>query len=230
MRLSKALAYCGIASRRTAEEHIRNGKVSVNGTTQLLPQTLVDLDKDTVLFEGKKIEKEPKVYYALHKPKGYVCTSATFGKTRRAIDLIDTSLRLYTIGRLDKETSGLIILTNDGHFANTIMHPSSEVSKEYVVKVDKEVLHEHLVQIAKGAYIEGKKVIPESVKKVRRNTLKVVVHDGRKHEVRILCSKAGLEVLELKRVRIGQLVLGTLPEGAYRPLKKKELDQLHGKA
>jgi 23S rRNA pseudouridine2605 synthase len=200
--------------------------VTVNGKIELIPQTLVDLEKDRVLFNGKRIVKEMKVYYALHKPKGYICTNANNGSSRRAIDLIDSEERLYTIGRLDKETSGLIILTNDGHFANMIMHPRSQVQKEYLVKVDKEVLHEHLVTIAKGCYIERKRVVPESVTKVRRGTLKIVVHDGRKHEVRILCQRADLEVVELTRIRIGPLVLSKLPLGAYRPLSPKEIEQL----
>ena len=222
MRLNKMLAQAGIASRRKADELIVQGKVKVNGKVCKAVHTLVDPQKDSVIYQKKTLHLEQKVYYLLNKPKGYVCTSAK-ERSRRAIDLIDTDQRLFTVGRLDKDTSGLIIVTNDGGFANQIMHPSSEVPKEYLVKIDKEVLHDHLVKIAEGTIVEGKKVVPCSVKKVRRNTLKVVVYDGKKHEVRLLCQDANLDVLELKRIRIGPLVLGKIPEGAYRHLTKKEL-------
>jgi len=225
MRLNKVLAQSGIASRRKADSLIFSGKVSVNGKACLTPHTIVDLEKDRIEYQGKKLLLEKKVYYLLNKPKGYVCTSSPT-RSRRAIDLIDSTERLFTVGRLDKDTSGLIIITNDGDFANDCIHPSSQIVKEYLVKVDKEVLHEHLVKISKGTLVENTKVVPASVKKVRRNTLKVCVNEGKKHEVRLLCTDAGLSVLELKRIRIGSLVLGKLPEGAYRALGKKELDLL----
>ena len=220
-RLSKALAHAGIASRRAAEELITEGRVKVNGKVALLPQTMVDVSKDVILFEGKRVRPESKVYYLLHKPVGYTCTNAP-GK-KRAIDLLgETAQRLYTVGRLDRDTSGLIIVTNDGEFANDVMHPSKKIPKEYLVKVDKEVQHQHLVTISEGMWVEGAYVRPLSVKKVRRGTLKVIICDGRKREVRRLMEKAGLETRELKRIRIGGVVLGTLPEGHFRLLSEKE--------
>lgn len=221
-RLNKIIASAGIASRRASEELIRNGKITINGKKCLLPQTMVDPLTDTVCYAGKPLTLEQKEYYVVNKPKGYLCTNARIGKAKLVIDLVDTKSRLFTIGRLDKDTSGLIILTNDGEFANKVMHPSSEIPKEYLVKVDKEVLHEHLVAIQEGTIVEGKKVVPVSVKKVRRGTLKVTVLDGRKHEVRILCADAGLEVLELKRIRIGHIVLGGLETGAVKLLTARE--------
>lgn len=220
-RLNKVIAHAGIASRRSSEELIRQGHISVNGEITLVPQTLVDLSTDVIAFDGKRIKLETKVYYLLHKPVGYTCTNAP-GK-KRAIDLLGLQKeRLYTVGRLDRDTSGLIIITNDGEFANNVMHPSKRIPKEYLVKVDKEVQHEHLVTIAEGMWIEGSYVKPKSVVKVRRGTLRIVVVDGRKHEVRRLMEKAGLETRDLKRIRIGQLVLGTLPAGHFRPLSEKE--------
>lgn len=221
-RLNKVIASSGIASRRKAEELIFEGKITVNGKKCLLPQTSVDPEMDTILYQGKPLPHEQKEYYVVNKPKGFLCSNKRMGKQKLVIDIVGSKNRLFTVGRLDKDTSGLIIVTNDGDFANCVTHPSKEVSKEYLVKVDKEVLHDHLVAIQNGAIVEGKKVIPLSVKKVRKGTLKVSVLDGRKHEVRILCASAGLEVLELKRIRIGHIVLHNLPEGAYKPLSAKE--------
>ncbi|MCE5295303.1 MAG: rRNA pseudouridine synthase [Chlamydiales bacterium] len=218
------MAHAGVASRRAAEELIFQGLVTVNGQTVTIPQTMVDIEKDTVIYEGKRIRLEQKVYFVLHKPVGYICSNAP-GK-KRAIDLIGSSYRLYTVGRLDRDTSGLIILTNDGEFANNIMHPSKKIPKEYLVKVDKEVLHQHLVAMSDGMWVEGSFVKPLSVVKVRRGTIKVVICDGRKREVRRLVEKAGLETVELTRIRIGGLVLGQLPVGHFRELSVRERDLL----
>ncbi|MBS0655978.1 MAG: rRNA pseudouridine synthase, partial [Verrucomicrobia bacterium] len=197
-RLSKALAAAGVASRRAAEELITQGLVLVNGEVVRVPQTLVNLDKDTIMYDSVRLKREPKIYYLLHKPVGYTCTNAPMKRKRRVIDLLgEQEYRLFTIGRLDRDTSGLLILTNDGHFANRIMHPSSRIPKEYLVKVNKEVLHTHLIAMSEGAVVEGVHVKPLSVTKVRNGTLKVVICDGRKREVRILAQEAGLEVLEL---------------------------------
>ena len=223
-RLSKALAQAGVASRRKAEELIFEGSVTVNGKVELKPQTMVDIKKDRIVCDGKRLKLETKHYYALNKPIGYICSNV--GK-KRAIDLIGLqSARLYTVGRLDKDTSGLIIITNDGDFANNITHPSKKIPKEYVVKVDKEVLHEHLVTMSEGMWIDGAYVKPMKVSKVRRGTLKVILCDGRKREVRRLVEKAGLKTIELTRVRIGNLRLGKLPVGHFRELSERERELL----
>jgi 23S rRNA pseudouridine2605 synthase len=221
-RLNKFLATCGIASRRASEVLIRAGRVRVNGKVTLLPQTSIDDAVDKVTLDGKLIGQEKKQYFALHKPIGYTCTNAATTK-RRVVNLIESGSRLYTIGRLDKDTSGLILLTNDGHFAHHIMHPSFEISKEYVVKVDNEVSHEHLQKISAGCRVQGKLVRPVSVKKVRKSTIRITVKEGRYHEVRDFIAAANLKVIELKRVRIGSLLLGNLPVGAWKELSQKEV-------
>jgi len=225
-RLSKVMAAAGIASRRTCEELIFAGYVQVNGKKADLPQTMVDPEEDTIKVKGKLIKKAPKrVYYALHKPVGYVCTNSSQVK-KRAVDLIETDCRLFTIGRLDKETSGLILLTNDGHFAHRVMHPSGGVKKEYIAKVDREISHEHLTSLSQGCYVENVLVRPVSVKKVRRATIRIVVQEGRYHEVRELLASVGLTTLELKRVRIGGLSLGNLPSGKWKMLDSEEVKKL----
>ncbi len=227
-RLSKVIAASGLASRRAAETLIFDGKATVNGKKVLLPQTMVDPHVDTIEVDGKRISlPSHTVYYALNKPVGYHCTNAPTVK-RRAIDLIDppSGARLFTVGRLDKDTSGLIIVTNDGHFANRVMHPSGGVKKEYIAKVDQEITHDHLVTLARGCMVQHAFVRPVRVAKVRRATIRIVVQEGRRHEVRQMLEAVGLSVLELKRVKIGNLCLGTTPVGAYRELTQQEIERL----
>jgi 23S rRNA pseudouridine2605 synthase len=226
MRLSKVLAASGVASRRACEKIIVDGRVRVNGNQVIVPQTLVDPTSDIIEVDGQKVQAmPPRVYFLLHKPLGYVCTNDPKVK-RRAVDLIPYEERLFTIGRLDKDTSGLILVTNDGHFAHKLMHPSGGIQKEYLVKVDKELSHDDLVALSQGCMVEGVRVSPASVKKVRHGTMKIVVHEGRHHEVRALVEAAGMEVLELKRIRIGPLLLGKLEVGACKRLSQKEIETL----
>lgn len=223
-RLSKVLAAAGIASRRAAEELIFSGKVTVNGSVTTLPQTLVSLTKDKIYCDGKPIQKkEEKLYFLLNKPKGYICSNARVGTKKIVRDLFaHIPQRLFTAGRLDRETTGLLIVTNDGHFANKVIHPSSNITKEYLVKTEQEPFHEQLACIAKGVLIDGDFVKPIRVQKVRKGTLKIVIKEGKKREVRFLVQQAGLKVLELKRIRIGGLLLGSLPEGSYRLMTEAE--------
>lgn len=223
-RLGKRLAEAGIASRRKAEELIFEGRVSVNGEIVLKPETLVTA-KDRVEVDGGKVQSaESKVYYVLNKPRGYICSSAS---KKSVLNLFpNEKRRLFTVGRLDRDSTGLILVTNDGDFSNRIIHPSYNIQKEYLVKVNREVTHDHLVRMSEGVEVEGSFIKPIRVRKVRRGTIKVTVAEGKKHEVRILVSATGLEVKELKRIRIGDLHLGLLPTGMWRPLSKKEYDFL----
>lgn len=225
-RLSKILAERGISSRRGAEKIIEEKRVRVNGVLIKKPLFFVDEENDRITVDDNPIpSKEKKMYLLLNKPKGYLCTNELINK-KRVIDLFrELPYRLFTVGRLDKETSGLLIVTNDGIFANKIMHPSSNIEKEYLAKVANEISHEDLIKISEGTYVEGSFVKPAFVKKVRRGTLKVIVKEGKKHEVRLLIQNTGLKILELKRIRIGPLLLGKMKEGTYRPLKQQEIDQ-----
>lgn len=229
-RLSKALAAAGIASRRAAEELIFEGRIKVNGQVVKVPQTMVDWERDTILVDEAPIRgEEKKVYFILNKPHGYVCSSTPLGTKKLVIDLFaHLDLRLFTVGRLDRDTTGLLLVTNDGHFTNKVIHPSSNISKEYLVKTSQEITDLHLKDISKGTYIENAWIKPVRVEKVRKGTLKVVVKEGKKREVRLLVQNAGLDILELSRIRIGGLRLGPIPEGTYRELtetEKKEIFQ-----
>jgi 23S rRNA pseudouridine2605 synthase len=223
-RLSKSLAAAGIASRRAAEELIFQGRVTVNGNVVQLPQTLVDLERDSIIVDGERVKgEERKVYFLMHKPTGYLCTSAP--GTKSILNLFShIPLRLFTVGRLDKETSGLLLITNDGDFSNRVIHPSYNITKEYLAKTGQEITPEHLEILSRRTKIDGSWIKPVSVKKVRRGTIKIVVSEGKKHEVRLLLAHAKLEVRELSRIRIGPLTLGTLPVGGYRELSEEELD------
>jgi len=223
-RLSKVMAAAGVASRRACEELIFQGQVLVNDVVVLVPQTLVNPHVDQIVVKNELLnKKEDKVYYLLNKPPGFVCSTKGNSESRLVLELFkDEGHRLFTVGRLDKDTQGLLLVTNDGHFANRVIHPSSNIQKEYVVKVDAEITHEHLVAISNGTLVEGVFVKPLKVEKVRRGTIKVVISEGKKREVRVLLHAAGLEVKELTRVRLGGLRMGLLPVGAWRPLSEKE--------
>ncbi len=228
MRLSKALAQAGVASRRAAEEIIFDGRVSVNNQIVVLPQTQVDPDRDQIALDGKFLRAERKVYYLLNKPIGYDCSNSRFTKNSKlVIDLFaHLPQRLFTVGRLDRETTGAIIVTNDGDFSQRLIHPSFDQTKEYVAKTGQEIMPIHLERLSEGARVQGCWVAPKMVKKVRRGTVKISVAEGKKNEIRELLKSAGLTVLELKRIRIGPFTLGELPIGGFRPLTQPEIEQI----
>jgi 23S rRNA pseudouridine2605 synthase len=226
-RLAKALAAAGCASRRACEEIIFAGRVKVNGVVVKVPQTLVDWDQDKISVDEEPLQQEQdKVYYMLNKPAGYICSSARLGQKKIVLDLFGNRERLFTVGRLDRETEGLLLVTNDGHFANQVIHPSSNIVKEYIVKTAQEITPEHLEHLSQGARVDEKWVRPVSVHKVRRGTFRICVKEGRKHEVRIISERAKLKVIELTRVRIGSLLLGKLPIGHFRALTQKDKAQI----
>jgi 23S rRNA pseudouridine2605 synthase len=202
---------------------IFNGLVEVNGTIQKEPFFRVE-PKDKVLVNNQLVKsRKQTLYYALNKPRGFVCSERRFKQERLVTDLFpQTEGRLFTIGRLDKDSEGLILVTNDGAFANEVSSPKSGVEKEYVVKTVQEISHEHLVQLSKGGFVEGSYVRPKSVTKIRKGTTKVILKEGRKREIRVLFEKSGLEIVELKRVRIGNLQLGSLQPGQFKELLESE--------
>ena len=223
-RLSKALASAGVASRRAAEKLIFEGRVKVNGIIEKIPQTLVDWDSDVILVDDEPIRgEEEKVYYILNKPHGFICSNTRIGTKKLVIDLFaHLNMRLFTVGRLDRDTTGLLLITNDGHFANQVIHPSSNIVKEYLIKTAQDITDVHLKTISKGRFIEDSWIKPVKVEKVRKGTLKVVVKEGKKREVRLLVQNADLEILELSRIRIGGLRLGPIPEGTFRKMTETE--------
>lgn len=224
-RLSKALAAAGIASRRACEELIFSGHVKVNGEVVLVPQTLVNWETDKIKVDESLVSGEQKkLYFMLNKPAGFICYHDRPGNKRIVMDLLaGLPERLFTVGRLDRDTTGLLLITNDGHFSDRILRSSANIIKEYVVKVAQEITPEHLESLSQGARIDDRWVRPVSVQKVRRGTFKICVKEEKKHEVRIIAEHAGLQIAEIMRIRIGELVLGSLPEGEYRALTEREI-------
>jgi 23S rRNA pseudouridine2605 synthase len=228
MRLIKFLSKTNISSRREAEKLIEFQYVKVNGkiATSLFQE--IDPLKDKVTVRGQ-IAKIPSsyVYYILNKPAGYICSNRRMNNEKLAIDLISHHKgRLFTVGRLDKETSGLILITNDGEFADAVSHPSNQVHKEYLVKTVEEITADNLKILGDGAIVERTLVRPVSIKKVRSGTLKITLGEGKKHEVRELVKNAGLTLIDLVRIRIGSLHLGKMELGSFRSLSLKERSEL----
>lgn len=246
VRLSKALAAAGVASRRGAEDLITAGRVRVNGAVATLPQTLVSWPSvDTLEVDGSVcVPPSRHHYFAVHKPVGYLCSSQVGGK-RLALDLLQPWLaawaarqppgalppRLFSVGRLDVATSGLLLVTNDGAWAQKVAHPSTGPSKEYILTAESPPTKAQVEGMAKGGTVDGSAVVPRSVERVdtsdggSRNRLRVVLNDGRNREVRVLAEQAGVGVAGLKRVRVGGLRLAGAP-GSVTELSFKEAKQL----
>lgn len=225
IRLQSYLAKCGAGSRRSCETLIIDGRVKVNNVRVTELGTKVN-ENDIVYVDNVLAEIPDNVYYfALNKPRGYVCTNYDPNETAYARDLIDIENRnlLFNIGRLDKDSQGLILFTNDGDFANLIMHPSSETEKEYLVKTDLEIRRKDLQAIQNG---EIRNYHIKSFRYVSPNEVKVVLTEGKNREIRNMFFDLGYEVKKLTRLRIGCVELGDLKSGQYRRLTKQEVQNL----
>ncbi len=232
IRLQKIIADSGLCSRRKAEELIKQGKVKVNGR----PVKLGDgaTAKDIVTVDGERIyipKHKNKLYIMMNKPRGYVTTMSDEMDRRCVTDLLEgVSERVYPIGRLDRNSEGLLLFTNDGDFANDIMHPSKHITKTYRVTVRPDINDEQLVNLSEGVIIDGKKTLPASVivldHQQGRVVLQVVIREGRNRQVRKMCEAVGLEVARLRRTAIGPIKLGMLKPGTYRELTAEELRAL----
>jgi 23S rRNA pseudouridine2605 synthase len=225
IRLQVYLARSGVASRRRSEGYITEGRVAVNGRIVTELGTKVRLD-DRIEVDGREVRPEAeKVYLALHKPKGYLCSSSDpFGRPL-AVDLLEKSfprLRLYNVGRLDLVSSGLIFFTNDGDFAETVMHPSSGFEKEYLVTTDKGIPEKVLDSFVSGVTIEGVSYRIEGYWLLNPRTVRLVLIEGKNREIRRLFEASSFEVLDLTRTRIGCVTLGGLEPGEHRSLTREE--------
>lgn len=230
-RLQKIIAESGYASRRKAEELIKNGKVIVNGKIVTELGTKASFGDD-ILVDGKKIEKEEKEYYIFNKPRG-VITSTSDEKGRKVvIDYFDSNKRLFPVGRLDYDTTGLLIVTNDGKLSNLITHPKSEIEKVYVAKLEGIIKGTEINKLKEGIVLDGVKCIPKRVKlksfdkKSNSSIVEITITEGKNHEIKRLFEKVGFNVIKLKRERIAFLSLGNLQSGEYRKLNPKEVKEL----
>ena len=227
-RLQKVIAQAGIASRRKAEELIKDGKVKVNGKVVTELGIKVS-NSDTIEVNNKFIEKEVKEYYLLNKPRG-VITSTSDEKGRKTVtELINTSARIYPVGRLDYDTTGALLLTNDGEFANILMHPTSEVDKVYLAKLEGIIKGEQINKLKDGVMIDDMLVKASRVKlkKVNQESntcmVEITIHEGKNHQVKRMFEAVGYHVEKLTRERIGIFQIKDLKSGEYRKLSPKEV-------
>ncbi len=231
-RLQKVIAASGFASRRKAEELILNGKVFVNGEKITCLGVKVTASDDIVI-DGIHLNKEDKVYYLLNKPRGVISSRSDEHQRKTVVDLIDTNKRIYPIGRLDYDTTGLIILTNDGELTNLLSHPSNHVPKKYVAKLNKVLKPEDLMKLKKGVLVEGVMCTPTRVK-VKKSDLEkdysmveITIVEGRNHIVKKLFNELGYLVDKLSRVEYAFLTTDGLKSGEYRELSIKEVKKLY---
>lgn len=224
IRLHKYLADHGVASRRKCEEYIRQGLVKVNGKIVREMGVKIDPERDQIETSPEiQIKKQALVYYAFHKPVGYVC-SVTGPEKPKIMELLqDIPERIFPVGRLDKLTSGLLLLTNDGRFAYEMTHPKFEKEKEYVVKVREKISPPILETLKEPFYIYGRKTQEVPIIIQSPHLLRIILHEGRNRQIRRMCERAGIHIEKLKRIRIGALSLGELPVGAYRKLHPREI-------
>ena len=237
VRLQKLLADRGVASRRKAEELIEQGAVRVNGHPVRLGDKADDR-KDVITVHGKRIAgAEAPVYLMLHKPRGFVTTMSDEKGRKCVADLItDVGARVYPVGRLDRDSEGLLLLTNDGDFSNAMMHPAAHVPKRYRVTLRAEAEEEQLLPLREGVMLDGKRTLPAEVFVVTkesgengatpRTVIEITIYEGRNRQIRRMCEAVGLEVIRLKRVAFGGVKLGMLPPGKWRHLEPREVRTL----
>lgn len=231
IRLQKYLSEAGVASRRKAEEMIRSGAVKVNGAVAQIGDS-VDPKKDTVSVKGKKVIKQgEKRYILLNKPRGYVTTTDDDLGRKCVLELVkDVKERIYPVGRLDRVSEGALIMTNDGAFANAMMHPSKHVPKTYRVTVRPEPTAEQIDILASGVELDGRLTAPADVyvisKEEGRAVLEIVLREGRNRQIRRMCESQNLEVARLRRIAVGPIKLGMLQTGQWRDLTPAEVESL----
>jgi len=231
-RLQKIIASSGYTSRRKAEDLIKQGKVTVDGTlvTELGYKAS---DGAEIIVDGIKLNKEDKVYYLLNKPRGVVTTTSDEKGRKNVIDLINDNRRIYPVGRLDYDTTGALILTNDGDFANNLMHPKNEIDKVYIAKINGFLTPSDIMNLKNGVVIDGIKTSKAKIrvrkidKETKTSIVELVIHEGRNHQVKNMFKALGYDVLKLKRERIAFLDVKNLSSGEYRVLNPKEIKQLY---
>ena len=232
IRLQKAIADLGYCSRRKAEELIIQGKVYVNGKKITELGTKVNIS-DEIKVNDEILSIQEKEYYMFNKPREVVSTTSDDKGRKTILDYFDIDKRIYPIGRLDYDTTGLILLTNDGEFANSMMKPNSRIQKTYIAKINGIMPKEDIITLKKGIIIEKRKCIPDRVKvksidkKNNTSIIEITIHEGKNHEIKKMFEHFNLDVLKLKRISYGSLSLGNLQSGKYKKLSIKEVKTLY---
>ena len=231
-RLQKFIAASGLCSRRKAEELIKMGKVEIDG--EVVTELGVKVSgKESIVVDGELLRREEKEYYLLNKPRE-VITSCSDDKNRKTVvDLIETDSRIYPVGRLDYDTTGVLLLTNDGEFANIMMHPNNKIDKVYIAKIRGIIKGDSINKLKNGVVIDGKKTEKCRVKlrktdlKTNSSIVEITIHEGRNHQVKKMFEAVGFEVLKLKRESVGIFTLQGLTSGDYRRLSPKEVSKIY---
>ncbi len=230
-RLQRVLAGRGIASRRASEDMIRAGRIVVNGIVVTEMGTRVDPVHDEIRVDGKMLRRQRPRYIILNKPSGFITSVNDERQRWTVMDLVDVQERVYPVGRLDRDTQGLLMLTNDGNLANRVMHPKYGLTKEYHVVTNVRPSSEQLQDVKDGLLISGRLVVPDDCRLLRETgegvIIRIVLHEGIYHVVRRMMEAVGIEVVRLRRVRLGPLILQGIPSGSWRDLSPGELIQLY---
>lgn len=232
-RLQKVIAQTGYCSRRKAEELIQDGKVEVNGKVIKEMGVKVNYDDD-ITINGESLNlKEDKVYYVLNKPRGIITSTSDEKNRKTVIDLIEETKRIYPVGRLDYDTTGVLLLTNDGELTNLLIHPRSNIEKLYIAKINGIPSKEEIIRLSKGVIIDGKKTSKAKVKikrinkKLNTSLLEITIHEGRNHQIKKMIESIGYEVIRLRREKFAFLDVDSLKPGEYRKLSIKEVKSLY---
>lgn len=231
IRLQKFMAESGVASRRKSEELISQGKVRVNGKVAQIGDK-IDPKHDKIIVSGKRVAKQKKtVYLMLNKPRGFITTMNDERDRKCVAELVsDLNVRVYPVGRLDRESEGLLLLTNDGEFANALTHPSKHIPKTYRVTIRPSITKQQATDFRNGIEIDGRMTAPADLKIIseeeNRTVVEVTLYEGRNRQIRKMFESFGIEVARLKRIKVGNLKLGMLKQGEYRELKEEEVNAL----
>jgi 23S rRNA pseudouridine2605 synthase len=226
VKIAKYLAECGVASRRKSEELVQNGKVSVNGKTMANVASRIDPARDIISFEGRQLKPQTKVYYLLNKPLGYTSTTEDPHADKLVTDLVPKDPEVYPVGRLDKLTSGVLLLTNDGLLTQKLTHPSFEIRKEYLIITNMPLADFEIQKIRNGVKLEDGFVLPDKFEEISPSNYRIIIHSGQKHVVRRIIESVGKKVAQLSRDKFAGLTFGSLKMGQWRKLTADEIKTL----
>lgn len=226
IKIAKYLSQCGVASRRKAEELVLDGQISVNGKTMTNVALRVDPNRDAVEYKGLPVKPQAKVYYLLNKPIGYTSTTEDPHADKLVTDLVPKDPEVYPVGRLDKYTSGILLMTNDGALTQKLTHPSFEIKKEYAIATNLPLSNFEIKNIQNGVTLEDGFIKPDKFEEISSGNYRIVIHSGRKRVVRRIIESIGKRVAQLHRDRFADLTLGNLKSGQWRKLTAQELKNL----
>lgn len=226
MVIAKYLAACGLGSRRACESPVKDGRVSVNGKVVTNLATRIDPAADEVTIDGEPVKPRELVYYLLNKPAGYTCSRSDAHAEKLVTELVPNDPPVWPVGRLDRETTGLLIVTNDGELTQRLTHPRHEKSKEYIVETEPPFTAKDIAAIRRGVILEDELTVPDRFEELEPGRYKIVIHEGRKRIIKRLVAYFGRQVVTLERTAIDRLRLEDLPPGRYRKLTRNEVAAL----